>query len=151
MISWETCKNDFRPDGSLRDIYVSPASIKDWQMVFEYLRKQPNVEYLVDGISLPLPERVEQAFSARPSGSPMLRIKVGPMLIVFHFFHEQEIECDFVPNDITSQKDLDILLSFVRKIGFFTGREVVITPENCLDAPFITYSPKSDLFSHHAA
>ena len=126
MIRWDTCKEDFRGDGSLRDIYITPATLADWRVVYPLLRTHPGVEYSVDGIVQPAPDSVEQAFEARRSASPMLRFRVGSALVVFHFFTDEEIECDFVPNEITSQADLDDLLGFVRQLGDTTRRRVEI-------------------------
>src|SRR4051812_30292684 len=116
MICWDTCKEDFRGDGSLRDIYITPSTLADWRALYPVLRGYPGVEYSVDGVSRTPPDSVEQAFAVRQSASPMLRFRVGQVLVVFHFFSEDEIECDFVPNEITSQADLDALLAFVRRL-----------------------------------
>src|SRR4051812_28241071 len=149
MIRWDTCKADFGGDGSLRDIYISPATLADWRALYPLLRSFPGVEYLVDGTTQRPPEAVEQVFAVRPSGSPVLRFSVGRACVVFHFFWDEEIECDFYPNDITSQADLDALLAFVRQLGDVTRKRVVITPENVRECPFITYDPESTRFEHH--
>ena len=149
MIRWATCKEDFRGDGSLRDIYITPATPADWQALYPVLRAYSGAEYSVDGVVQPPPDSVEQAFAVRPSGSPMLRFSVGRVIIVFHFFSEEEVECDFVPTEITSQGDLDALLAFVRRLGDTTRRRVVITPENGRELPFITYDPERREFEHH--
>jgi len=73
----------------------------------------------------------------------MLRFRVGRALVVFHFFSEEEIECDVVPHEISSQTDLDALLGFVRQLGDMTHKRVVITPENGRERPFISYDPES--------
>lgn len=149
MIRWDTCKEDFRCDGSLRDIYIKPGTLEDWRALYPLLRTYPGVEYLVDDVAQPPPDSIEHVFAVRPSGSPMLRFSVGRALLVFHFFWEEEIECDFYPNDITSQGDLDAMLAFVRQLGDATHKRVVITPENSPELPFITYDPESRKFEHH--
>ena len=149
MIRWDTCKEDFRGDGSLRDVYITPATLADWKVLYPLLRDYPGVKYSVDGVVQPPPALVEQAFAVRPSGSPMLRFRVGPVMVVFHFFWDEEIECDFVPNEITSQTDLDALLGFVRKLGDATLKRVLVTPENSPEQPFITYDPEIKEFKHH--
>jgi hypothetical protein len=149
MISWETCREDFRSDGSLRDIYVTPATLADWRAIYPLLRGFPAVEFSVDGVVQPPPPTVEQAFAVRSSASPMLRFRVGRALVVFHFFSEEEIECDVVPHEISSQTDLDALLGFVRQIGDATHKRVVVTPENGREHPFISYEPESREFEYH--
>lgn len=103
----------------------------------------------MDGVVRPPPDSVEQVFRVRRVASPMLRFTVGPALVVFHFFTDEEIECDFVPNEFTSQGDLDALLGFVRQLGDATGRRVIITPENRSSEPFISYAPDTRQFEHH--
>jgi hypothetical protein len=149
MIHWSTCKEDFRGDGSLRDIYITPATLADWRVVYPLLRAFLGVEYLVDGAAQPTPDLVEQIFEVRRVTSPILRFRVGSALVVFHFFTLEEIECDFVPNEITSQADLDALLAFVRQLGDAARKRVVITPENRCDEPFISYAPESREFEYH--
>jgi hypothetical protein len=141
MIPWDKCKDDFRPDGSLRDIYIAPAALDDWLLVYPILRDYPGAEYSMDG--------VVQASPDTQVGNPMLRLNLGHILIVFHFFSEYEIECDFVPKEITSQADLDALLAFVRKLGDVTHKRVRITPENLPTQPAITYDPEDRSFSSH--
>ena len=141
MILWEECKEDFCRDGSLRDIYVTETSLDDWRALYPFIRDYPGAEYLEDGVVRPPPATVDQVFSFWTSGHPMLRFRVGSALIVFHFFSTTEIECDFDPNEIASQADLDELVGFVRRLGDATHKRVVITPENSPDLPFIKYEP----------
>ena len=132
----------------MRDIYITPATLDDWRASYPLLRDQSGAEYSVDGVVQPPPNSVEQAFTVRPSASPMLRFRVGRALVVFHFFAEDEVECDFVPNEVTSQADLDALLAFVRQLGDVTRKPVIITPENYRERPFITYDPERKYFEH---
>lgn len=148
MIRWDRCKEHFRVDGSLRDIYITRSTLAEWQALYPVLRDNRGVEYSVDGVSQTPPDSVEQIFTVRQSASPMLRFRVGPALVVFHFCSEDEIECDFAPNEITSQTDLDALLAFVRQLGETTRKRVLITPENDRERPFITYDPESREFQY---
>ena len=149
MISWDTCREDFRSDGSLRDIHITSATLADWRIIYQLLRDFPGVEFSVDGVAEPPPATVEQVFAVGRSASPMLRFRVGRTFVVFHFFSEDEIECDVVPHEISSQTDLDALLGFVRQIGDMTHKRVSITPENSRECPFISYDPESRDFEHH--
>ena len=150
MISWDKCKEDFRWDGSLRDIYITPATLKDWRVLYPLLRDYDGVEFSIDSVIQPPPASIEQAFAVRPSSHPMLRIKVGSTLVVFHFFSDEEVECDVDPREISSQPDLDALLGFVSQLGDLTGKRVVITPENMRNEPFISYAPDTRKFQYHS-
>ena len=149
MISWDRCRDEFRSDRSLRDIYITQTTLSDWRAIYPLLRDASGAEFSVDGVSQPPPAKIEQAFAIRLSASPMLRFRIGRALVVFHFFSEAEIECDFIPEEITSQTDLDALLEFLRQLGEKTGKRVVVTPENAPEFPFISYEPGSGKFAHH--
>jgi hypothetical protein len=149
MIHWEKCKKDFRWDGSLGDIYITPALLSDWQALYPLLRDSPGTEYSVDGVVQLPPDSIEQAFAARASASPMLRVKVDRATVVFHFFSEDEVECDFDPRQIASQADLNALLGFIKLLGDATNKRVVITPENAPTEPFISYEPDTKDFQHY--
>jgi hypothetical protein len=149
MIDWSTCKGDFCADGSLRDIYITPATLADWRTLYPLLRSFHGAEYSIDGVTKPPPDSVEQVFETRRVASPMLCFKGGPAFVVFHFFTDGEIECDFVPNEITSQADLDALLGFIRQLGDATRKRVIIRPESRSNEPFISYAPESEQFEYH--
>ena len=36
-VLWSTVAHEFTPDGSLRDIYVFPSSVADWQQVLDFV------------------------------------------------------------------------------------------------------------------
>ncbi|MDR3458650.1 MAG: hypothetical protein P4N60_14465 [Verrucomicrobiae bacterium] len=151
MIPWETVKDDFRWDGSLRDIYITPATMDDWGAVYVLLRDYPDAEFLVDGGKQPLPPKTERIFELHATSSPMLRIQAGRALVVFHFLSSEEVECDVDPREVVSQADLDALLGFVRQLGEATKKKVVITPENLRSEPIISYSPETGAFQYHQA
>lgn len=61
-----------------------------------------------------------------------------------HFFVLDEVELDFEPSAIDGPKALDSLVNLVAALGRASGRRVHVTPENCSDKPFLTYSPAED-------
>ena len=79
--------------------------------------------------------------SVRAEASPLLTFRFGGIQFAAHFFNEEELEFDFVPNDIRGQDDLDSLLSFVRQMGDLLSKPVSITPENFRDGAFLVYRP----------
>lgn len=149
MIDWDTCKEDFRWDGSLRDIYITPATLDDWRILFPLLRDYPGAEYSAGGVVQEAPNTVEQVFASRSSGIPIFRIQVGAMVVVFHFFSDDRIECDIDPREITSQSDLDVLFGFMRWLGDAVRKPVLLTPENGREHPIITYVPDRKEIHYH--
>lgn len=147
MLSWDTCKQDFEWDGSLRDIYISPASLDDWRAVFPLLRVQPEIEFVRELGADTIPEDIDVTFFG--DSRLMLRFRVGGVLIVFHFFTPDEIECDIDPREVTDQVTLDAVLTFMQQLGDLTRKCAVLTPENAPDKPIISYDPLNSQFKYH--
>jgi len=146
MISWDQCKQDFEWDGSWRDIYVSPASLDDWKAIFPFLRSQPSVEFIRESGAVSVPEFLDESFFSE--SRPTLRFRIGGVLVVFHFFTTEEIECDIDPREVTGQASLDAVLAFMRQLSSLTRKRTVLTPENGLDRPIVSYDPESGEFKH---
>jgi hypothetical protein len=148
MIAWTTVEGDFEWDGSLRDIYVRSATLEDWSAVYCVLKKSPEVEFRFDGEAAALPEDIGDLFAARAKKTPMLSVKIGSVTAVFHFFTEEEVECDIDPRDVKSQADLDSVLAFLKEIGDSVGKPVLLTHENAREAEIFRYEPDSQQFMY---
>ena len=147
MISWDKCKEDFQWDGSWRDIYISPASFDDWRAIYPFLRSQPGIEFSAEAGSCDAPSTIDASFFA--NSRLTLRLRAGRILVVFHFFTPEEIECDIDPREVASQTDLNSLLEFLRQLGDLTRKRAIITPENLPDRPIISYDPETRDFQYH--
>lgn len=147
MISWDTCKQEFEWDGSWRDLYITPASLDDWKAIFPLLRVQQDVEFLREACTVSLPQSLDASFFNDPR--PTLRLRVGGVLVIFHFFTPDEIECDIDPREVTGQSSLDAVLTFMQQLGDLTRKRAVLTPENGLDHPIIGYDPQFREFAYH--
>lgn len=59
-MDWSRIAPDFRPDGSLRDIYILSASLDDWAGVWEVLTATPaSLAFEVDGETTIPPDTIE--------------------------------------------------------------------------------------------
>jgi len=148
MIAWSQVERDFDWDGSLRDIYVRPAALEDWSVVCRVLKKLPGVEFRLDGEPAPFPEDIARVFAMRSVESPVLSVKLGAVTAVFHFFTEDEVECDIDPREVKSQIELDAVLAFLKKIGDAVAKPVVLTPENCPESEIVRYEPNLQTFRY---
>jgi hypothetical protein len=79
----------------------------------------------------------------------MVRIRVGTVMVVCHFFTTDEIEMDVDPREVTSQAELDELLGFLRLVGDTLGRAVILSHESDEEHPFISYEPGRREFQYH--
>ena len=150
--SWQNVSREFDPDGSLRDIYVSPVTLADWQRVIDFVREGGSeVSYSLDGQPSQLPASVSESFAARQHSSPSLTFRLGGVHFATHFFSDDELEFDFSPSDIHCQGDLDLLLGFIQRVGDLLTKPVSITPENCREDAFLVYHPDSRAVSYTPA
>jgi hypothetical protein len=149
MLRWEECKSDFAWDGSLCDVYITPATLSDWELVYSMLRAWPRALFTVDGDTKPAPATVREVLSLRDTASLMLQVTVGRVTVNTHFFCEDEIEFDIDPRELASQTDFDALLSFMRQLGDTVRRHVLLTPEGGREYPIISYWPADQRFQHH--
>jgi hypothetical protein len=150
MISWDTCRDHFEPDGGLRDIFVRSTTIEDWRLHYQSLRATYPLEYFVDGQPQQPPATVDEALAARSTASPMLRFRVGGITIVCHFFTPDEIEMDLDPCEVSSPAAFDSLLTFLQFTGDKLGKSVTLCYEGDDEHPFITYQPSSGSFHGQA-
>jgi hypothetical protein len=149
MIPWQTCQNDFKRDGSLRDIYVLQPTIDDWRVLFNKLSISYKFSFWIDGKVEPFPASVDDVLSNSMQASTLLNFKVGTILVACHFFTPDEIEFNIDPKEITSQSDLDVLLKFLRFVGNTVNKPVLLTPENLIASPIISYDPLADQCRYH--
>ena len=78
----------------------------------------------------------------------MLSVKLGAVTAVFHFFTEEEIECDIDPREIKSQVELDALLAFMKMIGDSVGKQAILTPENFRESAIFLYDPNTQTLTY---
>ena len=151
MITWAQVERGFDYDGGLRDIYVRAATLADWKAVCGVLKKRLNFEFSIDGDPASFPEDVALVFAMRSTNTPMACVKLGTVRAVFHFFSEEEIECDIDPREVKSQVELDAVLEFLQEIGDAVGKPVLLTPENFQEYEILRYDPSSKTFKYTEA
>jgi len=101
----------------------------------------------VDGRPATVPTTAWQALGLRPTASPLLSVRRDGVAFVCHFLDEREVELDFAPSDIDGPQRFDSLVALLRGLASATGREVLVTPENQSDRPFLRYDPRTEQLS----
>lgn len=150
-ISWEDCAEAFNEDGSLRDIYVKGASVADWERLYKFLVDgEFNLSYTRDAEPANLPSHAAETLQDR-SSSHNLMICIGDLTLNCHFFTQEEIELDIDPHEVRSQKELDLILGFMRNLGTVLAKEVILTGENSEDFVWFRYVPESDEMVYEAS
>jgi hypothetical protein len=140
LMNWEQYGRIFERDGSLRDLYVKSTTLKDWEDVLAFLRKQAyDVTYSVDGKASSLPQTISEAFNHEKTS--LLSVRVGRTTLNCHFFCPDEIEFDLDPREIQGREDYAPILTFMTAIGALLKKEACLTPENCPNVILCKYDP----------
>ncbi|WP_130731807.1 hypothetical protein [Komagataeibacter xylinus] len=130
-MDWAAQQHHFRWDGTLRDIYIAPTTMADWQRVLARLRQEPALlEYRLDGTPTPLPATVSDMFAAAKSHAVTLACHKGKVVHACHFFSPGQIEFDLDPRNVQSGHDLLDLRHFMTTLARACGRTVLLTHEN---------------------
>ncbi len=147
VLRWNTQREDFEADGSLRDISVLDTTVNDWRMVLTRLLEPPYRARLERaGATIAVPVDVAPLFA---TGEFTLRVTAGTVELVGHFFSTTEIELDFVRNDLTEAK-LETLLELMVALGTATQKRVVMTPEGQIERPTFSFDPAADRLKYFA-
>ena len=131
MQKWSEIKNEFEADGSLRDIYISPANEAVWDSFIESLANSPYKTELFHNdlpVSFPLSfNRIKELQNSNPT---ILHIWIGSKIQAnCHFFTDEEIELDISPLDVTNEHGYNMLHSFMSWLSSSLQRSVKLTHE----------------------
>ena len=141
---WETVKQEFEPDGSLRDIYVLNTDLHDWEKTLAFLKSSGNeLEFSIDDAPAPIPENVASIFNLNEIEHSLLQVDLGAVILHCHFFSENEIEFDLDPSSISDELSFNHLLAFVKSLGETLGKAVIVTPESYQKAAFLKFIPQT--------
>jgi hypothetical protein len=149
MLNWNQLCDEFRWDGSWRDIVVPETNISHWQQALDALRSSSfTLRYLRDGVESSLPFYAAQAFPAPGMADRLFSVNVGGPILNSHFFLETEIEFDLDPREVQSQVELEGIVRFMRLLADATGRDAVLTPENMNHIHVLCVRPNDPRVEH---
>jgi hypothetical protein len=152
--SWELHHSVFEPDAmSLRDIYVLDTKLEDWRPMLELvLGRYPGarITRAPDGelVDVPIPDDLNSLFDS--GYTTCLQFAIAELELFCNFFGPAEIELWFAWKPAT-EASLRPLLAFLIELGDATGREVIVTPENCQQAPYFRYEPTGQRLTYYPA
>ncbi len=115
MKVWSEIKEEFRADGSLRDIYVEEIDPALWEMFIEGVRSSVyRCEFTHGGVSIELPNDLIEIKRLQETDPTTLIIWLSDKIQVnCHFFIETEIELDISPRDIVGEHEYQVLIAFL--------------------------------------
>jgi len=134
-------------DGSLRDIYILQTNVEDWRAFLAFAANY-SCTYSRDGVVGPMPTP-ETIFSERQNVQ-LLSIALGACTANSHFFVESEIELDLDPREIKGSDAHDEALSFIEGLARALGKPALLTPENGVRVPFLSFVPAEGRWHVHS-
>ena len=143
MVTWSECQDDFERTGSFLDVYVLDGSLAAWNALLEIARKG-GPRFIVD-CEEASPMSVEEAFAASSSAAVALGFEWQGLVLTAHFFAVEEVTLCFWPEEITDQRSLDALCSFLSKLAVSTNREAIVTDDGAREAVILRASPSGDV------
>jgi hypothetical protein len=69
---------------------------------------------------------------------------VGNVRLNCHFFIDSEIEIDIDPSEVETATDHDGVLKFLESLGRALGKPAILTPENEIQTPIISFDPSNN-------
>lgn len=143
-MDWDACSGAFEIDGSLRDIYFQETTSAEWDKLLDFVRgRKLDATYLKDGAAEPVPVSAESIVEDSDH-SHCLKINLAGTIVASHFFTDEEIEMDIDPREVVSQRELDIVLNFMRELGAHLKRNAILTEENSPQHILFEYSFHDD-------
>ena len=144
--NWENIKWIFKPDGSLRDIYVQNTSLNDWGNLIDLLNSEYSLNYFSenkidkDKVYKYLEDETGEVECSTVS------IELEKIKINCHFFMIEQIEFDIEPNEIKTQSDFEKILSFMTNVSSTLKKQITLTGENEATFPLIKINAEENVF-----
>ena len=135
-MEWQELRQGvYRVDGSLRDLYVMPATRADWQTWMAYVNGHYPVRWVAENYQDGTPSaRIDAAFiDQRWEGEQDVTaatIWLEQVRVQCYFFIAAEIENDLDPRELHSWADHQRVLDYAVGLSTVLGKEVIITEEN---------------------
>ncbi|MFN3195662.1 MAG: hypothetical protein ACE364_06935 [Chlorobiota bacterium] len=146
---WKEIEWIFRPDGSLRDIYIQDTTIDDWNNLLDLLNDMYSVVFYSEnspnGIQKIDKKWVIENFKNNSGLRNYLKISIENININCHFFLVDEIEFDLDPNEINSIDDYYLLESFMKEISKLLEKQITLTEEDEPEFPLLKIDSVNDV------
>lgn len=143
---WATVNWIFKPDGTLRDIYVQNTSLDDWGKLIDLLNADYDLNYFSEN---KINKSEVYNYLEDESGEVEMKtvsIQSENIKINCHFFLIEQIEFDIDPNEIKSALEFDKILSFMTNISISLKKQITLTGENEINFPLVKINSKENVF-----
>ena len=144
--NWENINWIFKPDGSLRDIYIQNTSIEDWGKLIDLLNSKYKLKYFSES---KINKEDVLKYLKDETGEMECRtvfIEIENIKINCHFFLIEQIEFDIEPNEIKTKLDFEKVLSFMSLISSTLKKQITLTGENEANFPLVKINSEENIF-----
>ncbi|WP_459926289.1 hypothetical protein [Flavobacterium covae] len=144
--NWENINWIFKPDGSLRDIYIQNTSIEDWGKLIDLLNSEYNLKYFSES---KIDKDEVLKYLKDETGELECRtvsIEIENIKINCHFFLIEQIEFDIEPSEIKTKSDFEKVLSFMSLISSTLKKQITLTGENEANFPLVKINTEESIF-----
>jgi hypothetical protein len=132
----EIKKNVLFHDGSLRDVLIQNTSRESYRELCVLLgHEKIPYEIEIDGIATDIETAIAEFDKGHERRLPLIRFFLNDICFVAHLFSEQEIEIDFVPNDVKSAEAWLRIVDVLSKMGSYFQQRIFIYEENVREEP----------------
>ncbi|WBX70352.1 hypothetical protein [Tenacibaculum retecalamus] len=140
--NWNKAKWIFKPDGSLKDIYVQDVDSSDWKKLIEFLNTEYNLIFGIDeknGTNRIDFDYVQKMWNDETGKleTKSLTIDLNGVIVKSYFFCPEQIEFDIKPAEIKSESELNSILDFMQSISKSLKKQSTLTDENNAEFPLI--------------
>jgi len=144
--NWDNINWIFKPDGSLRDIYIQETSLSDWDKVIDILNSEYDLNYFSEN---KIDKKEVFEYLQDETGEiecKTVSINIKNVKINCHFFLIEQIEFDIEPSEVKSKLEFDNILSFMTTLSSKLKKQITLTGENEVNFPLIKINVDENIF-----
>jgi hypothetical protein len=145
--NWDNINWIFKPDGSLRDLYIQETSLNDWEKVIDILNSEYDLSYFSEN---KINKKEVFEYLQDETGEiecKAVSININNVYINCHFFSIEQIEFDIDPREVNSVLEVDIILSFMTTLSSKLKKEIILTGESDENFPLIKINVDEKVFT----
>ena len=145
--NWNDIKWIFKPDGSLRDIYVQDVTLSDWEKLIDFLNLNYDIKFGEDEKNRIDKDYVIEYLKDETGEMESKSLKIDFNGVNFHcyFFLPDQIEFDIDPREIKTVSDFESIEKFMISISRTLKNQVTLTGENSPEFPLIKIDFEKDV------
>lgn len=159
-MDWNILKNDFKYDGSLREILIYNTNTDDWKSILKYINTITKYSKKITLLDLTSEQEIvyqnneihnfiqkmNLEYFDKNKFNVLMEIFINNTQINSHFFSVEEIVFDINPKEIKNEADLKLILEFMENISKVTNKDSFLIYEGLYDPPILTYKSNCNTF-----